>query len=130
MLSITGRKSDGWLPSIGYAAPQELPAMQVRIDEAAVAAGRSPAEIRRRLYNVNGSFGSGGGLLQGQPADWAEQLGRLALDQGIDTFILAVGSADDLRRLATEVAPATRELVDAERARTERPADGRFSSSG
>ena len=124
MLALTGRKSDGWLPSMGYAAPEELPAMQARIDEAALGAGRSPAEIRR-LYNVNGSFGSGGGLLQGPPADWAEQLGGLALEQGIDTFILAVSAADDLRRFATEVAPATREFVDAERARADRPVDGR-----
>jgi alkanesulfonate monooxygenase SsuD/methylene tetrahydromethanopterin reductase-like flavin-dependent oxidoreductase (luciferase family) len=117
MLAITGRKADGWLPSMGYAAPGELPAMQARIDEAAVAAGRSPAEIRR-LYNVNINAGAGG--LLGTPADWAEQLGVLALGDGIDTFILAVSSADDLRRFAEEVAPAVRELVDRERTSAER----------
>jgi alkanesulfonate monooxygenase SsuD/methylene tetrahydromethanopterin reductase-like flavin-dependent oxidoreductase (luciferase family) len=118
MLAITGRKADGWLPSMGYAPPGELPAMQARIDEAAVAAGRSPAEIRR-LYNVN----VGGGGLQGSPADWAEQLAGLALEHGLDTFILAVSAADDLRRFVGEVAPATRELVDRERAHADRPAE-------
>jgi alkanesulfonate monooxygenase SsuD/methylene tetrahydromethanopterin reductase-like flavin-dependent oxidoreductase (luciferase family) len=118
MLAITGRKADGWLPSMGYAAPGDLPAMQARIDEAAAAAGRSPAEIPR-LYNVN--VGAGG--LQGSSTEWAEQLAGLALRDGIDTLILAVASADDLRRFAEEVGPATRELVDAERARPERPAE-------
>jgi len=118
MLALTGRKADGWLPSIGYAPPDDLPAMQARIDEAAVAAGRSPAEIRR-LYNVN----VGGGGLQGSPGECAEQLAALALGHGIDTFILAVSSADDLRGFAEEVAPATRELVEAERRSPERPAE-------
>lgn len=118
MLALTGRKADGWLPSMGYAPPGDLPAMQARIDEAAVAAGRSPAEIRR-LYNVN----VGGGGLQGSPAEWAEQLAALALGHGIDTFILAVSSADELRRFAEEVAPTARELVEAERRSPERPAE-------
>jgi alkanesulfonate monooxygenase SsuD/methylene tetrahydromethanopterin reductase-like flavin-dependent oxidoreductase (luciferase family) len=116
MLAITGQKADGWLPSMSYAPPDELPAMQERIDEAATAAGRSPAEIRR-LYNVD----AGARGLQGLPADWAEQLGELALVHGIDTFILAISSADDLRLLAEEVAPATRELVEAERASPAHP---------
>jgi alkanesulfonate monooxygenase SsuD/methylene tetrahydromethanopterin reductase-like flavin-dependent oxidoreductase (luciferase family) len=68
MLALTGRTADGWVPSMGYAAPEELPAMQARIDDAALAAGRSPTEIRR-LYNVNGEFGSADGLLRGAPAD-------------------------------------------------------------
>jgi alkanesulfonate monooxygenase SsuD/methylene tetrahydromethanopterin reductase-like flavin-dependent oxidoreductase (luciferase family) len=127
MLALTGRTADGWVPSMGYAAPAELRAMQVRIDDAALAAGRSPTEIRR-LYNVNGEFGSGGGLLRGAPADWAEQLSELALAQGVDTFILAAGSGDDLRRFAAEVAPATRELVERERGRADRPIDDLVAS--
>jgi hypothetical protein len=117
MLALTGSKADGWLPSMGYAAPDELPAMQARIDEAAVSAGRSPGEIRR-LYNLNA--GSGG--LEGPPERWPEQLAGLALEDGIDTFVLAVSSADDLRRFAEEVVPATRELVDRGRTRPQSPA--------
>jgi len=120
MLALTGSKADGWVPSMGYAGPADLPEMQALIDDAALTAGRNPAEIRR-LYNVSGSFGSSGGPLQGEPADWAEQLGRLALEHGIDTFVLAVSAADDLRRFAEEVAPATRELVEGERSRVDRP---------
>ena len=116
MLRVTGRLADGWLPSLGYAAPETLSAMNATIDEAAVAAGRSPHAIRR-LYNVHGRFGSGAGLLAGQPRDWAEQLAEITLDQGMSTYVLAVSSVDDVERFAAEVAPLTRELVDTERAR-------------
>ncbi|KQZ89732.1 5,10-methylene tetrahydromethanopterin reductase [Phycicoccus sp. Root563] len=116
MLRVTGRLADGWLPSLGYAAPETLSAMNATIDEAAEKAGRSPVDIRR-LYNIHGRFGSGGGLLEGQPRDWAEQLAEITLDQGMSTYILAVSSLDDVERFAAEVAPLTRELVDTERAR-------------
>ena len=115
MLRLTGRRADGWLPSQGYADPDALPAMNAAIDEAAVAAGRRPAEIRR-LYNVNGEFGRGSGFLAGPPAAWAEQLAELTLTQGMSTYILSVAAPDDLRRFAAEVAPAVRELVERERA--------------
>ncbi|WP_406832946.1 LLM class flavin-dependent oxidoreductase [Pedococcus sp. KACC 23699] len=116
MLRVTGRLADGWLPSLGYAAPEALGAMNATIDEAADKAGRSPAAIRR-LYNIHGRFGSGAGLLEGQPRDWAEQLAEITLDQGMSTYILAVSSLEDVERFAAEVAPLTRELVDAERTR-------------
>ena len=64
MLGLTGTKADGWLPSMGYADLADLPAMNAAIDRAAEAAGRRPAAVRR-LFNVNGAFGSGGGFLQG-----------------------------------------------------------------
>lgn len=116
MLRTTGRLAEGWLPSLGYAAPQALGAMNATIDEAAQQAGRSPAAIRR-LYNIHGRFGTGGGLLEGRPRDWAEQLAEITLDQGMSTYLLAVSSLDEVERFAAEVAPATRELVDAERTR-------------
>lgn len=116
MLRLTGRLADGWLPSQGYAAPETLAPMNARIDEAALAAGRSPEAVRR-LYNVSGTFGSGAGFLRGQPRTWAEQLAELTLEQGMATYILATDDPDDVRRFGDEVAPAVRELVAAERAR-------------
>src|SRR4051794_28422586 len=110
MLRLTGTKADGWLPSMGYLELEQLPDMNARIDESAADAGRRPEEIRRML-NINGGFGEGGGFLQGPPRAWAEQLAELTLATGMSTYILAVTSADDLRRFAEEVAPATRELV-------------------
>lgn len=114
MLRVTGRLADGWIPSLAYAPPQALPEMNARIDDAATAAGRAPQDVRR-LYNVHGRFGTGSGLLQGTPKDWAEQLTDLAVGIGMSTFILATDDPDALRRFAEEVAPLTRELVAAER---------------
>jgi len=115
MLELTGRLADGWIPSLGYADPDALNAMNARIDDAAEQAGRSPADIRR-LYNINGSFaGSGRGLLQGPPQAWVEPLAELTLTEGISGYILGGDSADDIRRFAAEVAPAVIEMVTAER---------------
>jgi uncharacterized protein (UPF0335 family) len=115
MLALTGAKADGWLPSLGYAAVDELPGMSAAIDRAAEEAGRVAADVRR-LFNVNGSFGSGTGFLEGAARDWAEQLAELTLSTGISTYILSVSSDEELRRFAEEVAPAVRELVAAGRA--------------
>ena len=122
MLELTGRLADGWLPSQGYAAPEELAGMNERIDAAAVEAGRDPADVKR-LYNVNGSF-SGDGFLQGPPSVWVEQLAGLALDEGISGFVMMADVVDrrDLHRYAEEVAPAVRELVAAERVEVSEPA--------
>ncbi|WP_374315756.1 LLM class flavin-dependent oxidoreductase, partial [Microbacterium sp.] len=47
MLALTGRKGDGWLPSLGYMRPGDLARGNAAIDEAARGAGRDPREIRR-----------------------------------------------------------------------------------
>jgi alkanesulfonate monooxygenase SsuD/methylene tetrahydromethanopterin reductase-like flavin-dependent oxidoreductase (luciferase family)/hemerythrin-like domain-containing protein len=111
MLRLTGATANGWLPSQAYLDLDRLPAMNAAIDEAADDAGRRPAEIRR-LLNINGSFGTGAGFLEGTPEQWAEQLAELTLATGMSAYILAADAADDLRRFAEEVAPATRELVE------------------
>ncbi|WP_249714516.1 LLM class flavin-dependent oxidoreductase, partial [Rhizomonospora bruguierae] len=115
MLELTGRLADGWIPSLGYASPTELRRMSRTLDEAALAAGRDPAAVRR-LYNVHGSFtGDGREFLQGPSDVWAEQLTDLVLETGISGFIIAPGrdTAGDLQRFAEEVAPAVREAVAA-----------------
>jgi alkanesulfonate monooxygenase SsuD/methylene tetrahydromethanopterin reductase-like flavin-dependent oxidoreductase (luciferase family) len=124
MLQLTGRAADGWIPSLGYAAPEDLTRMSRVIDAAAEEAGRDPGAIRR-AFNVSGSFApTASGFLQGPPATWAEQLSALALEVGISTFILGVspGAVSDLRRFAEEVAPAVREAVASERERGRRAA--------
>ncbi len=116
MLGLTGRLGDGWLPSQGYAPPERLAEMNARIDDAATAAGRDPATVRR-LYNINGSFGTGAGFLEGTVDDWVEQLAGLALEHGTSGFVLAAdaGTARAMQRFAEEVAPAVRLAVDHER---------------
>jgi alkanesulfonate monooxygenase SsuD/methylene tetrahydromethanopterin reductase-like flavin-dependent oxidoreductase (luciferase family) len=113
MLRLVGTIGDGWIPSSPFFPPEALPAANQAIDEAALAAGRSPQEIRRG-YNVEGTFGTGSGFLQGRPEEWAEQLTEVALNHRIDTFFLyRAGSADVLRRFGAEVVPAVREQVAA-----------------
>ena len=120
MLRVTADLADAWIPSMGYADPPALGALNAVIDERAEANGRGPQAIRR-MYNVVGRFEGGNGpsgehTLQGSVSDWTEQLAGLTLDEGISTFILGTDDVDDVRRFALEVAPAVRELVAAERA--------------
>ncbi|MGN0065867.1 MAG: LLM class flavin-dependent oxidoreductase, partial [Nocardioides sp.] len=110
MLRLTGRVADGWLPSASWATPDKLDEMNAIIDEAAEAAGRAPASVRR-LYNV------GPDLLGPDPSDWAERLAEITLTHGMSTFILPTDEPDVLQVWAEEVAPATRELVAVERGR-------------
>jgi alkanesulfonate monooxygenase SsuD/methylene tetrahydromethanopterin reductase-like flavin-dependent oxidoreductase (luciferase family)/hemerythrin-like domain-containing protein len=105
MLNLTGRKAGGWLPTLAYLKPGDLATGNDAIDAAAVEAGREPAAIRR-LLNVSGAY---------SPAEWAEELTRLALEDGIGTFILAADEASAVQTWATEVAPAVRERVAAAR---------------
>ena len=114
MLRMTGRLADGWLPSSGYAAPEKLREMNARIDEAAVAAERSPSDIRR-LYNVWGRITTGAveGFAAGPVESWVDDLTRLALDERVDGFVVGFEGDEDaqLRLLGEEVAPRVRANV-------------------
>ena len=117
MLRLTGETADGWVPSLGYlpGGPADLAPMNARIDDAAVAAGRDPAVVRR-LLNISGSFTpAGGGLLRGTAGQWAAEMAEIALEYGTSGFILATDSAEDLARFGQEVAPEVRALVAAAR---------------
>jgi len=116
MLSLTGRVADGWIVSSPFCGPENLEAATKTIDEAALAAGRSPAEVRR-AYNIAVNFdGSGSGFLQGPPSACAEQLAELTLTHGISVYqLFPATTATSLARFAEEVAPAVRDHVKAER---------------
>jgi alkanesulfonate monooxygenase SsuD/methylene tetrahydromethanopterin reductase-like flavin-dependent oxidoreductase (luciferase family) len=108
MLELTGRTADGWLPSIGRMSAQEIVDANARIDDAASAAGRSPADIRR-LANVSGPV---------NPAttrQWIEQLSVLAREFGFSGFIFAADDAASLSIIGEEIAPAVRGVVESER---------------
>ena len=117
MLRLTGRKGDGWVPSLARLEPGALADGNARIDDAAADAGRDPREIRR-LLNVGGRFAADAtGFLQGSPTQWVEDLLPYAIDDGIATFILASDDAATIERFAAEVAPGLRAAVALELAR-------------
>ncbi len=146
MLALIGQVADGWLPSLGRLGPGDLSRANAVIDGAARQAGRDPAEIRR-LANVSGRITTtilaGGGPVPAArvavespivgPVDyWAEQLSRLALEDGVSTFILADDDPVALHLFGAEVAPLVRERVAAARAEQDpggdRPPAGRHRS--
>ncbi len=115
MLRLVGRLADGWLPSLAYLPEGGFAAGNAVIDAAAEDADRDPREVRRML-NLFGRFQDrDGGMLQGPPAQWVEQLLPLVIDDGASTFILASDDPGTLQRFAEEVAPELRERVAAER---------------
>jgi alkanesulfonate monooxygenase SsuD/methylene tetrahydromethanopterin reductase-like flavin-dependent oxidoreductase (luciferase family) len=115
MLDLVGRKADGWLPSLPYLEPGDLPRGNHLIDQAAATAGRDPREVTR-LLNIPA----------GQSAD---DLVRLALEDGISTFIVMGDDPEGLRRFAGEVAPAVREQVDRARGQRGTQPPGRVRNS-
>ena len=119
MQRLTGRKADGWIPSLGALSTEELRAGNQRIDAAAEAAGRDPRQIRRVL-NLQGVIGESrtpprgrlpvgyltGEPLAGPPGWWAETLLGLAGD-GFDTLVFwpVDPSARQVELFADEVVP-------------------------
>jgi alkanesulfonate monooxygenase SsuD/methylene tetrahydromethanopterin reductase-like flavin-dependent oxidoreductase (luciferase family) len=113
-LGLTGRLADGWVPSLPYAPPAAVPAMQRRIDEGAAEAGRDPAAIRR-AYNLMGEISDGAAseLLHGPVEHWVETLSEFALELGFDTFVFWPETEPlvQTERFAREVVPGVRETV-------------------
>jgi len=101
MLSLVGRLADGWVPSYGYVKPADIIEGNRRIDEAATAAGRDPRTIRRVLN---------AGQLE------EDELVRLAVDCGIDTF-LVTDDPDEMRHYAGDIVPRVKERVESRRSR-------------
>jgi alkanesulfonate monooxygenase SsuD/methylene tetrahydromethanopterin reductase-like flavin-dependent oxidoreductase (luciferase family) len=93
MLRLTGRRGDGWLPSVNgnYLPLDEVAARQAVIDEAAERAGRDPAEIVRAV-NV--------GL--GDPGDWLDRdrIESFAAEHRFDVVLVSVPSEGALGFIA------------------------------
>lgn len=106
MLALTGRKGDGWVPTLEYMKPGDLGRGNAAIDESAIEAGRDPRDIRR-LLNVPPP--------EGELKGWTENLVEMAIEDGIATFILTSDDASELTRFGQEIAPAVRDAVARER---------------
>ena len=119
MQRLTGRKADGWVPSLGPLDAEDLRAGNQRIDAAAEAAGRDPRDVRR-ILNLQGVIGAsrtppGGRLpvgylagepLAGPPEWWGEKLRGFAQD-GFDTLVFwpVDASPRQVELFASEVVP-------------------------
>ncbi|HEY0187354.1 MAG TPA: LLM class flavin-dependent oxidoreductase [Cellulomonas sp.] len=117
MLRLTGRRADGWLPSLAYLSGlSDLDDGNAIIDEAATTAGRDPRAVRR-LLNINGQLTARASdrLLVGPPEQWVDQLAVLALEHGVSAFILGGDDPTALAVFGQEIGPALRELVATER---------------
>ncbi|MDQ6741413.1 MAG: LLM class flavin-dependent oxidoreductase [Candidatus Dormibacteraeota bacterium] len=102
MLRLVGRRADGWLPSLPYLKPGDLARGNSLIDAAAAAAGREPEQIRR-LLNV--------APVDAPAREAADDLARLALEDGIGTFIVMGDDPRAIQEFASEIAPRVREAV-------------------
>lgn len=108
MMKLIGRAADGWIPSLAYVPPPKLKDLSSRIDDAAREAGRDPASIRR-LLNIG--LGGESGLMSGPLPTWPDDLTTLALDYGIDTFVLAENDPANVLRFAEDIIPRVRQQV-------------------
>jgi alkanesulfonate monooxygenase SsuD/methylene tetrahydromethanopterin reductase-like flavin-dependent oxidoreductase (luciferase family) len=114
-LDLAGRVADGWIAPSSLVPPKRLADGQRRLDDAAAAAGRDPAEIRR-VYVLEGAIGGrdARGLLRGPPGRWIDELTELAIGHRVDTFLFG-GDPEQLAVFALEIVPAVREQLSRER---------------
>lgn len=129
MLRLIGRLADGWVPSYGNTNLNRIAEGQREIDDAARAAGRDPAAIRR-LLNFGGRIDGVGGTgetvvgqakvgnlrgegLGGDVDEWSDRLAGWATDLGIDSFIFwpEGGSIGQVEAFGQQIAPAVRAEV-------------------
>lgn len=117
ILRLTGRKADGWLPTLEYLQSPGMTEANKIIDEAALEAGRAPGEIRRLLNLLSVDFSENRrGYLQGPPQQWVEELLPLVIEHGFSAFIIGRDDPRLIQTFGQEVAPALREAVARERA--------------
>ncbi|MFB9192841.1 LLM class flavin-dependent oxidoreductase [Actinomadura verrucosospora] len=128
-LAATGRVADGWIP--GHAADwlsERYRTSRPVVDEAAVAAGRAPGDIRT-VFNLPGRITDrplpatrdrDGRWIGGSVGQWVEELTGAVVEHGASGFTLfsPEGGTQDITsvgRWAAEIAPAVREAVAKER---------------
>jgi probable F420-dependent oxidoreductase len=113
-LTLTGRLADGWIPTLEFAPPDQVPAMRDRVLSAASAAGRDPEEITC-VYNlevrVDERAAPSRAVVSGSSEQVTERLSEL-IPLGFTAFnFLPTGPEpeEQRERLAREVIPAVQE---------------------
>jgi alkanesulfonate monooxygenase SsuD/methylene tetrahydromethanopterin reductase-like flavin-dependent oxidoreductase (luciferase family) len=123
-LAVTGRLADGWIPPMAsdWLSPLYRES-RPRIDDAAAAAGRDPAEIAT-VYNFGGRVtpeplaatrGEDGRWIGGSVQQWVDELTTAVLEHHASGFIYRstddTPAAEALARWATEIVPAVRYAI-------------------
>src|SRR5215216_4752885 len=112
-LALTGQLADGWIPSLGHAPPEQIPALRERVLAAAHAAGRVPDAITC-TYNLSVRIDERAepepSVVAGAPDAVTERLRSFAeLGFTAMNFIpVGPGQQEQVERLAREVLPALR----------------------
>ena len=124
-LAVTGRTADGWVVPGGSDWRSKLYSeSRPRIDDAAAAAGRDPAEIAD-IFNFGGRItpeplaatrGDDGRWIGGSERQWVDELTDAVLEYGASGFIYRstddTPAAESLARWASEIVPAVREAIE------------------
>jgi alkanesulfonate monooxygenase SsuD/methylene tetrahydromethanopterin reductase-like flavin-dependent oxidoreductase (luciferase family) len=112
-LALTGQLADGWIPSLGYVLPEQIPGLRERVLAAARAAGRDPDAITC-AYNLSVRIDERADLepsvVAGAPAAVTERL-QAFVELGFTAmnFIpVGPGQEEQIERLAREVLPTLR----------------------
>jgi alkanesulfonate monooxygenase SsuD/methylene tetrahydromethanopterin reductase-like flavin-dependent oxidoreductase (luciferase family) len=123
-LAVTGQLADGWIPPMAsdWLSPLYRES-RPRIDDAAAAAGRDPAEIAT-VYNFGGRVtpeplaatrGEDGRWIGGSVQQWVDELTTAVLEHHASGFIYRstddTPAAEALARWATEIVPAVRYAI-------------------
>lgn len=110
MMGLIGRKADGWVPSSGWAPPEDLPGYLEQIARGAASVDRDPGDIRV-VYNIMGTIdGTKEGAFQGKASQWIDELSRL-VGTGVGTFVFWPEGEDRLgqvEQFAGEVVPGVK----------------------
>jgi alkanesulfonate monooxygenase SsuD/methylene tetrahydromethanopterin reductase-like flavin-dependent oxidoreductase (luciferase family) len=108
-LALTGRVADGWIPTLGPAPADRLPAMRERVLTAASDAGRDRADITCAL-NLRIRLGgdTDADMAAGPPAAVTHRL-KDFIAMGFTSFNLQPTDRSQLEQIAAEVLPALRQ---------------------
>jgi alkanesulfonate monooxygenase SsuD/methylene tetrahydromethanopterin reductase-like flavin-dependent oxidoreductase (luciferase family) len=123
-LAVTGRVADGWVPPMASDWQSKLyRESRPRIDEAAAAAGRDPAQVAD-VYNFGGRItpeplvvtrSDDGRWIGGSVRQWVEELTAAVLEHRATGFVYrstdGTPAAEALARWAREIVPAVREAI-------------------
>lgn len=114
-LAVTGRYADGWIPSLGHAPADALPAMRRKVLAAAAAEGRPPEQITCAL-NVEIHIGRGAhqqpDIVAGSGGEVAARLSGF-VRLGFTAFnFMPVGESatEQMEQISAEVIPQLRAM--------------------